>query len=63
MLLGYKRLIDEGYGASFSEGLRIEHRVSTAHNSAVTPEAVEARRESVRSRGRTQKVWLAHQMA
>ena len=54
MMLAYKRLIDAGYASSFGEGLALEHRVSTVHNGMVTPEAVEARRAAVQSRGRTQ---------
>ena len=54
MLKAYKALIDEGYAVSFGEGLAIEQRVSTAANSAVTPEEVEARRLSVQARGRSQ---------
>jgi enoyl-CoA hydratase len=54
MLRAYKALIDEGYAASFGEGLAIEHRISSAANAAVTPEAVEARRGAVQARGRTQ---------
>jgi len=50
----YKALIDEGYAASFGEGLAIEQRVSTAANSAVQPEDVEARRLAVQARGRSQ---------
>ena len=53
-LAGYKRLIDEGYAASFGEGLAIEHRQSSAANSAVRPAELEARRTAVQARGRTQ---------
>jgi enoyl-CoA hydratase len=54
MLKAYKALIDEGYAATFGEGLATEQRVSTAANSAVTPEDVEARRLAVQARGRSQ---------
>ncbi|MDO7842279.1 enoyl-CoA hydratase [Sphingomonas immobilis] len=54
MLKAYKTLIDDGYAASFGDGLAIEHRVSSAANSAVTPEEVEARRLAVQARGRSQ---------
>jgi enoyl-CoA hydratase len=54
MLKAYKALIDEGYAASFGDGLAVEHRVSSAANSTVTPEDVEARRLAVQARGRTQ---------
>lgn len=54
MVKAYKALIDEGYAATFGEGLAIEQRVSTAANSAVKPEDVEARRLAVQARGRSQ---------
>lgn len=54
MLRAYKALIDTGYAASFSEGLALEHRTSSAANSAVKPEDVEARRLAVQARGRSQ---------
>ncbi len=54
MLKAYKALVDKGYAASFGEGLAIEQRVSTAANSSVQPEDVEARRLAVQARGRSQ---------
>ncbi len=53
-LAGYKRLIDDGYAASFGEGMAIEAQRSSAANSAVAPEQVEARRSAVQQRGRGQ---------
>lgn len=53
-LASYKRLIDDGYAASFGEGLAIEAQRSSAANSAVAPEQVEARRAAVQERGRGQ---------
>lgn len=53
-LAGYKRLIDDGYAASFGEGLAIEATRSSAANAAVAPEQVEARRAAVQERGRGQ---------
>lgn len=53
-LAGYKALIDEGYAASFGEGMVIEHDRSSAANSGVRPEEVEARRLAVQARGRGQ---------
>ncbi|MFV0280778.1 MAG: enoyl-CoA hydratase [Rhodoblastus sp.] len=50
----YKSIIDEGYAANLGEGLKIEHRRSSANNSMVTPEAVEKRRAAIQARGRTQ---------
>jgi enoyl-CoA hydratase len=54
MLRAYKALIDDGYAASFGEGMAIEHRISSAANAVVTPEQVEERRLAVQARGRTQ---------
>jgi enoyl-CoA hydratase len=53
-LLGYKRLIDEGFGMTFAEAMEMEARVSTENAAAVTAEAIESRREAVRDRGRSQ---------
>ena len=53
-LATYKALIDEGYAASFGEGMKLEHARSSAANSAVSPEEVEARRAAVQARGRAQ---------
>jgi enoyl-CoA hydratase len=53
-LSAYKGIIDGGYALSLGEGLAREHRLSSAHNRAVTPEMVEARREAIEARGRSQ---------
>ena len=53
-LASYKELIDEGYARSFGEGLELEARRSSAANSQVRPEEVEARRAAVQARGRDQ---------
>lgn len=53
-LARYKALIDEGYAASFAEGMALEARLSREANSAVQPEQVEARRLAVQERGRGQ---------
>ncbi len=50
----YKQLIDDGYAASFGEGMQIEAERSSAANSKVAPEQVEARRVNVQQRGRGQ---------
>ncbi len=50
----YKRLIDQGFALAMGEALALEHRVSSAANARVTPEAVEARRAAVQARGRAQ---------
>jgi enoyl-CoA hydratase len=54
MVTAYKKLIDEGFAKSFGDGMAHEHSVSSAANSAVTPEEVEARRLAVQARGRAQ---------
>ncbi len=53
-LANYKRLIDDGYAQSFGDGLALEAARSSAANSAVAPEEVEARRAAVQARGRGQ---------
>ncbi len=53
-LATYKKLINDGYAASFGEGLAIEHKLSSAANSQVSPEEVEARRAAVQARGSKQ---------
>ena len=50
----YKRIIDDGFAESFGDGLKLEHQRSSELNRKVTPEAVEARRAGIQSRGRTQ---------
>ena len=50
----YKKIIDEGYDLPLGEGMALEHRLSTANNRTVTPQMVEARREAIQARGRTQ---------
>jgi enoyl-CoA hydratase len=54
MLVTYKGMIDDGYDLPMGEGLALEHERSLAHNAAVTPEMVAARREKVQARGRSQ---------
>jgi enoyl-CoA hydratase len=53
-MLGYKRLIDEGFGMTFAEAMAMEARVSTKNAATVTAEAIARRREAVRDRGRSQ---------
>ncbi len=53
-LSAYKRLIDDGFGASFAEGMQIEAQRSTSANAEVSPDQVEARRQKVQQRGRSQ---------
>ena len=54
MLKSYKALIDEGYAASFGDGMAIEQARSRAANSRVDASDVEARRRAVMERGRGQ---------
>jgi enoyl-CoA hydratase len=53
-LVGYKRLIDEGFGMSFAEAMELERRVSVESAAAVGADAIAERREAVRERGRSQ---------
>jgi enoyl-CoA hydratase len=53
-LRGYKRLIDEGFGRTFREGLALETERSTAHVKEVTPDDIAARRAGIQQRGRSQ---------
>jgi enoyl-CoA hydratase len=54
LLLSYKRLIDDGYALNFAQAMALEAEVAAAHNTAVAPAAVEARRLAVLARGREQ---------
>ena len=54
VLVNYKRVIDEGFAATFADGLRLEAEASRRHASAVTPDAIAGRRATVQERGRAQ---------
>jgi len=54
VLRSYKRVIDEGFAATFADGMRIEAEASRKHASAVTPDAIARRRAAVQERGRAQ---------
>ncbi|MFC3711905.1 enoyl-CoA hydratase [Sphingoaurantiacus capsulatus] len=54
MLVGYKKLIDDGFAASFGDGLALEAERARA-NGGVTAEEIERRREGVRARGQAQQ--------
>ena len=54
VLRAYKRLIDDGFATTFSEGLRTERARSREHAASVTPEKIAARRAQVQARGRSQ---------
>jgi enoyl-CoA hydratase len=53
-LRDYNELIDTGYDLPFTEALACETAFSTARNTKVTADSVEARRAGVLARGRTQ---------
>ncbi|MGB5092585.1 MAG: enoyl-CoA hydratase, partial [Parvibaculum sp.] len=53
-LIAYKKLIDDGYEASFGEAMQIEHRTFLQGNTHVKASDVEARREAIRQRGQQQ---------
>lgn len=53
-VVGYKKLIDDGYAIGFGEALRHETSWSTVRNAAVTPETVARNRQTVQARGRAQ---------
>jgi hypothetical protein len=54
MLRSLKRVIDEGFAATLSEGLQIEHQAWQTRVRQVTPEAIAERRTSIQQRGRRQ---------
>jgi len=54
VLRGMKRVIDEGFATTLSEGLKIEHEAWRARVQQVTPETIADRRASIQQRGRTQ---------
>ena len=49
-----KRVIDEGYATTLTEGLNIETEAWRTNASRATPEAIAERREAVQQRGREQ---------
>jgi enoyl-CoA hydratase len=53
-LRGYKRLIDEGFGKTYREGLSLETERSAAHVKEVSPDEIAARRAGIQQRGRSQ---------
>lgn len=53
LLRNYKRIIDDGFAASFGEGLKLEVKRSAEHAEGVTAQSVEAARKAVTERGRT----------
>ena len=53
MITGYKKVIDDGFAATFADGMRIE-KERNAGNSTIKGADIEQCREAVRARGRTQ---------
>jgi enoyl-CoA hydratase len=53
-LVGYKRLIDAGFGMPFAEAMAMESRIAAASAASVSPETIAGRRDGVRERGRSQ---------
>ncbi len=52
MVSRYKRVIDAGYAMPLDAGLAMERREASAHNDAVSPDALAARRGAVQARAR-----------
>lgn len=55
MLVAYKKLIDDGYAATFEQGIALEAERAADANRGVTADEIERRREAVRARGQAQK--------
>ena len=53
MLVNYRKLIDDGFAATFGDGLAFEQERASA-NAQVSAEDIEARRAAVQARGRGQ---------
>ena len=51
---GYKRLIDEGYASTLSQGLELEERTAIEQYKEITPEWIQSRVRQVKERGRNQ---------
>ncbi len=54
MLRNLKRVIDEGFATTLTEGLKLEHAAWRAHVRQITPEAIAERRAAIQQRGRKQ---------
>ncbi|WP_439814672.1 enoyl-CoA hydratase [Zavarzinia sp. CC-PAN008] len=54
MLLNYKRLIDDGFAVGFGDAMALELQRSKSANTTVAAADVEARREAIRQRGKSQ---------
>jgi enoyl-CoA hydratase len=54
VMRAYKRIIDDGFAATFADGLRIETTANREHARGLTPALIAERRRGVQDRGRTQ---------
>jgi enoyl-CoA hydratase len=54
MLVGLKRIINDGCAMNFGDALTMEASRAAKYNAAVDPNAVEARRRTIQARGREQ---------
>jgi len=54
MLRAYKRVINDGYEATFGDGMRIERKANREFAKTLTAESIEQRRAAVQARGREQ---------
>jgi len=54
VMRAYKRVIDEGFTTTFTDGMRVEAEANRAHARTLTPDVLAARRAGVQSRGRNQ---------
>ncbi|MEL7033018.1 MAG: enoyl-CoA hydratase [Pseudomonadota bacterium] len=54
LLRNYKKIIDDGFATTFGEGQRLEVTRSAEHAAGVTAQSVEAARQAVTARGRSQ---------
>ncbi len=54
-LVGYKRLIDQGFATTFGDGLALEAKANREYNDAfLSPEKIAERRRGIQERGRDQ---------
>jgi enoyl-CoA hydratase len=54
ILVTYKKLIDDGFALPFGEAIALEQSVSASYNAGVSAAEIQARREAVQARGRSQ---------
>ena len=54
VLRNLKRVIDDGFATTFTDGMKVEYEAWREHSRTVKPEDLAARRTTVQQRGRTQ---------